>query len=557
MRKSGAMKRLIALILALFVFWPLASEPSAGRSPRQLQYVQGEILVKFRPGISVDPIQLADQMLPIRGAQVSPVSAADRLYLVHFEDHISVEEAVARAEQDPWVEYAEPNYLYSPADTIPNDQFFNQMWGLFNDGSLGGRAGADIGAPRAWDITTGSDQVVVAITDTGVDLSHPDLVENAWVNPGEIPGNGVDDDGNGFVDDINGWNFFSGNGAVYDPSSDSFHGTHVAGTIGAIGNNGVGITGVAWRVKLMALKFIGRRPDGRVVGSTADAIRAINYAIDQKVRGTRVVAINASWAGSSSMSLREAIIAAGEAGIVFVSAAGNGGSDSVGDDMDDPASSVYPAAWTDLKNLISVAALDRTDRLASFSNYGHVTVSVGAPGVSILSTLPGGGYGFLSGTSMAAPHVTGIVALLAAQDPDMTPAKIRQRIINTAQPVLALASRTISSGRASAYNALTNTVPPPDEQPAIARVSTTKKAVIVDGLGFPGGASILEINGQAVGPTLYDDSYMLANGSFSRIIVRLGKPGIREKFPKGVPVALTVLNANTGRRSESFIYIRP
>ena len=233
---------------------------------------------------------------------------------------------------------------------------------------------------------------MVAIIDTGIDYTHPDLAANIWTNPGEIAGDGIDNDGNGYVDDVHGYDFVNNDG---DPMDDHFHGTHTAGTVGAVGNNGVGVTGVNWQVKLMALKFLGASGSGSVSG----AVSALEYAVTMGVRLS-----NNSWGGGGySQALYDAIKNSQVIGHVFVAAAGNSG---VNSDLQ-PA---YPASY-DLDNIISVAAIDSSDNLASFSNRGVVTVDLAAPGVAVLSTVLGGGYASYSGTSMATPHVTGAAAL--------------------------------------------------------------------------------------------------------------------------------------------------
>lgn len=560
----------VRITLAIVSVMALIGVPAGttGSGSQALRYSPTRILVKFR-ALS-RPILESDLagFRATRAEVLDPGSvwgSADA-HVVHLDSGVSVEEALALARSDPRVEYAEPDYYIYPMDTMPNDPFFGEMWGLLNTGEpFGGKPGADISATRAWDITTGSSGVVVAVADSGIDSSHPDLSDpqlgsNIWVNTREVPGNGVDDDSNGFVDDLIGWDFFSNdNDPGADPLLGSFyrHGTHVSGTIGALGNNATGVTGVAWQVKLMSLKIFGLNSGGQVTGTISDAVRAINYAIGERNRGTNVRVINASWAGSEqSQTLHDAIAAAAGAGITFVCASGNGGSDSRGDDMD-LGSKLYPAAWTDLPSLISVAALDRSDGLASFSNYGHMTVTVGAPGVGIFSTVPEGGYGVSSGTSMSTPHVSGIVALLAADDPSLGPEAIKQRIVRTAEPVLALASKANSSGRANAFNALTNTLAAAGD-PAISIVAATKKAVIIDGVGFVRGSIVVEVNGiPLVGKVKFDGSlFQLPNESYTNFWVKIGKAAMNQSVPVGVPVSITVLNPVTGARSAPFLFTR-
>jgi len=345
--------------------------------------------------------------------------------------------------------YAEPNFVYSLVgaenveSTTPNDPGFtgSSLWGLHNTGQSGGTVDADIDAPEAWDLATGSRDVVVAVIDTGVDHYHPDLAANMWTNPGEVNGDGVDNDGNGYVDDIHGWDFYNNDN---NPMDGHNHGTHVAGTIGATGDNSQGVVGVNWEVSIMALKFLNDEGEG----TTADAISAIDYAAKmRRDYGVNVVATNNSWGGGGySTALRDAIEAAGREGILFIAAAGN---DSVNTDV----VAHYPSNY-DSEYIISVAATTRNDGLASFSNYGSATVDLAAPGRSIYSSMAGGGYGRFSGTSMATPHVTGVVALLASLGPGASAGEIKAAILSGTDPVLSLSGKSVTGGRLNAHGAL-------------------------------------------------------------------------------------------------------
>ncbi|NDC53753.1 MAG: LEPR-XLL domain-containing protein [Planctomycetia bacterium] len=326
----------------------------------------------------------------------------------------------------------EPDFAIAPT-ALPADPSFDRLWGLRNVGQSGGVAGVDIHAEAAWNRTTGSRGVVVAVIDTGVDYTHQDLAANIWTNPRETAGDGIDNDGDGFVDDVHGWNFVANNGNCMDDNS---HGTHVAGTIGAVGNNGVGVTGVNWQVSIMPLKFLDRSGSG----STSNAIAAVNYATHMRRDcGVNIVAANASWGGGGySTLLRDAIDAAGRSGILFVAAAGNSAANT---DVTPQYPSAYPGT-----SIISVAATTRDGSLASFSNYGVTSVDVAAPGSGIYSTVPGNAYATYSGTSMAAPHVTGTVALLAAAYPGANVAQIRAAILTGVTPLPGLAGRVASGG---------------------------------------------------------------------------------------------------------------
>ncbi len=320
------------------------------------------------------------------------------------------------------------------AQSTPNDPRYGDLYGLHNTGQSGGTVDSDIDAPEAWQVSTGSRDIIVGVVDTGIDYNHPDLAANMWVNPGEIAGNGIDDDGNGFVDDVHGYDFANDDG---DPFDDEGHGTHVAGTIGGVGNNGLGIAGVSWEVSLMGLKFL----DANGSGSTSDAVQAINYATMMRNQYSQNVRItNNSWGGGgSSNAMRQAIEAGSEADILFVAAAGNDG-------MDNDSNPQYPASYTN-DAVISVAATNRNDSLAGFSNYGATSVDLAAPGVGIVSTVPDGGYSSFSGTSMASPHVAGAAALALAVDPTLTVSQLRTGLLGTVDAVGGLSGKTVTGGR--------------------------------------------------------------------------------------------------------------
>jgi hypothetical protein len=300
--------------------------------------------------------------------------------------------------------------------------------------------------------------VVIGVIDEGLQVNHPDLAANVWVNTREVAGDGIDNDNNGYIDDIHGFDFFNNDSTVYDGTSDD-HGTHVAGTIGGVGNNAIGVAGVAWNVKMISAKFLG--PGG---GYTSDAVRALDYLTALKNSGVNIVATNNSWGGGGySSALHAAIIRSANAGILFVAAAGNNGANNDG-------AAYYPANYSTLvpasgqpastyESVISVAAIASNGALASFSNYGATQVDIGAPGVAINSTLPGNTYGAYSGTSMATPHVAGGVALLAASNPNWTAKNIRDALLTRAKPTPPLVGRTATGGRLDLAAAL-NVAPP-------------------------------------------------------------------------------------------------
>ncbi|MBI1249468.1 S8 family serine peptidase [bacterium] len=326
-------------------------------------------------------------------------------------------------------------------NVVPNDPSYSSTYGI-----------QKIDAPQAWDKTTGSDSVVVGIIDTGVDYTHPDLVNNIWTNPGEIAGNGIDDDHNGFVDDVHGFDFVNNDG---DPMDDNFHGTHVAGTIAAQGNNSKGVSGVAWNTSIMALKFLSASG----TGYTSDAVRAINYATMMRTQyGVNIRVLNNSWGGGGySASLESAIQASAAADILFVAAAGNDGTNN-------DTSAHYPSDYNS-DNIISVAATDSNDNLASFSNYGATSVDIAAPGVGIYSTVPGGYYASMSGTSMATPHVSGVAALAFAYDPTATAAEVKDAILHGGDLISGLSGKVASGMRLNAAGTLDLLTPPTSGDP--------------------------------------------------------------------------------------------
>ena len=366
-----------------------------------------------------------DATLPVRG-----------LELVDPEPGVSVGAAVADLERMDGVVYAEPDGIVRQAAT-PNDPLLSYEWNL-----------TAIRAPEAWDVTTGSAQVTVGVVDTGIDATHPDLAPNLWANPGESGGgretNGLDDDGNGRIDDVHGWDFVSRDG---QPQDGNGHGTHVSGTIAARGNDAIGVAGLNWSSALMPLRVLG--DDGS--GFVSDAITAYAYAARN---GARV--LNASLGGSRySRAEHDALAAAPNT--LFVVAAGNDGADN-------DATPEYPCDY-DLANVVCVAASGHDDALASFSNYGPANVDLAAPGVDIASTWPGGRYALLDGTSMATPHVAGAAALLLAHDGTLTVAGLRAALLSSVQPVAALAGRVATGGRLDVAAALSAPPAPPAPPP--------------------------------------------------------------------------------------------
>jgi thermitase len=453
------MRRTISLILVAFSITvvlgstistePALSQPDEATS-KGLPFAPGRILVKLDDSAPAGGLALVNRE---NDASVENRIPGSGVSVVDLPEDLSVAEAVKAYENSPQVEYAEPDYKVEPAGGVsaPDDPLFPDMYDLRNTGQTGGTPGADIDAPEAWGVTTGSPDVVVAVIDTGVDINHPDLKDNIWTNPGEIPNNGIDDDNNGYVDDVHGWDFADDDASVFDSASDDRHGTHVSGTIAAEGDNGKGVAGVTWHTTVMPLKFISL---GK--GYISDAAEALRYAVDN---GATISNNSYGYydycSGCFSQTLRDAVDYAAGKGHLVVAAAMNGGSDGVGDDNDQ--NPVYPASYDGINNganVISVAASDQCDALTSFSNYGAKSVDLVAPGQSIYSTYPNNTYGYGTGTSMATPHVAGVAALVKARYPDLDAAGIKARILESVDKKASLEGKTVSGGRLDAGKAL-------------------------------------------------------------------------------------------------------
>lgn len=405
-------------------------EPSTG-----LEYVAGRIIVRFREGL--DDASTSAVHARVGGSLLSKVASRSGLQRVSLRAGQDLEATLAAYRASPNVVYAEPDYLLRIA-ALPNDPRITEQWGLHNLGQTQGAVDADINAPEAWTLPSSDQEPVIGIVDSGVDLDHPDLVPRMWTNPGEIAGNNIDDDGNGYVDDIHGIDA-SSTARVAPPTDLAGHGTHVAGIIAAQSNNSTNVTGTSPKARLAFCRFIGA--DGS--GATSDAVECLAYFRALKMRARNPVALVAtsnSWGGSAaSQALIDELAGHLDAGILAIVAAGN-------DYQTNDVVPTFPAN-IDFANVITVAATDSGDRLADFSNFGKRTVLVGAPGVDILSTFPNDGTAVLSGTSMATPYVSGLVALLKSQDPSRTWAQIRNLILAGGQPIQSLTNTTLTGRR--------------------------------------------------------------------------------------------------------------
>lgn len=412
------------------------------------KYVAGQVIIKFKDNQSLKSRSNVMQSfggVPLKTVYSSKLKGSDNGSVYLYSIKTSIDQAISKLNQMPEVEYAEPNFIYTLA-AESNDPIFTKgnLWGMYGDNSNpSNKFGSE--AAEAWASNhTGSYSVYVGIIDSGYMYNHEDLADNIWTNPGEIPKNGKDDDSNGYIDDYYGWNFNGNNSEIFDPGKDN-HGTHVAGTIGAVGGNGIGVAGVCWKIKMINAKFLGRNE------STTDmAISAIDYFIDLKSRyKLNLVAINNSWGGVEySKALKEAIDRTATANILFVTAAGNGGFDRIGDNTD--IDKFYPGSY-DSPNIINVASINPDGSMRSSSNYGATSVDIGAPGTNIFSTISTSdgrsAYKLDSGTSMAAPHVTGAAALYASTNPGTTADQIKKAILNSAAATPSLSGKCVSGGR--------------------------------------------------------------------------------------------------------------
>lgn len=414
--------------------------------------VPGELLVQFLPGARAADkgralgrvhAEVIDKVV----AENNREDGGGELVLIRYQPDFTPASARREIESDPAIEFAEPNYIYTHQATS-NDTYYTNgsLWGMYS--SPTNQYGSQASAAWVTDSKTDCSSVYVGIIDEGYMYQHVDLASNAGTNSGEVPNDRIDNDGNGngYVDDVYGWDFDGNNNSVFDGTNDD-HGTHVAGTIGGVGGNGLGVAGVCWKVKLLNAKFLGTNG-----GTTANAIKAVDYFTTLKNRSTNpvnIVATNNSWGGGGySQGLRDAIDRANTANILFVAAAGNS---SVNIDT----TPSYPASY-DNDNIIAVASITSTGVLSSFSNYGATSVDLGAPGSGIVSTVPVksgrnivSGYANYSGTSMATPHVTGACALYAASHPGATAATIKSAILASAYntPTPSLSGKTAANGR--------------------------------------------------------------------------------------------------------------
>jgi subtilisin family serine protease len=410
------------------------------------EFVPNELLVKFKKGTTAaargKALGLLNASLKEHVHTAAMKRAGDEQGVLLVAVNANALEAISKAKGFAEVEYAEPNWIYQHQATS-NDIYFTNgsLWGMYGSAtSPANQYGS--GAATAWAAgKTGSSSVYVGIIDEGYMYTHTDLAANAGKNPGETAGNNRDDDGNGLVDDVYGWDFAGNNNTVFDGAGDD-HGTHVAGTIGGVAGNSAGVAGVVWNVRMLNAKFLGSTG-----GTTANAIKAVDYFTNLKSKGLNLVATNNSWGGGGfSQALSDAIGRMNTAGVLFIAAAGNS-------ETNNDVTASYPSNY-DFPNVIAVAAIANNGTLATFSQYGATTVDLGAPGVGIWSTVPKSSkgkvvaaYASYNGTSMATPHVTGAAALYASLNPGASAASIKAAILSSTTPTSSLTGKCLTGGR--------------------------------------------------------------------------------------------------------------
>jgi subtilisin family serine protease len=441
------MSKTILIVTSLFLV-SLSARSNVNLADFNEEYVPSELIVKFKEGRSKSTLRSFS-------GDIKKEFRASEAVVVSFPSVVDIEKVANDLGNDPDVEYVELNQIYKLAvENNPNDESFPELYGM-----------TKIQAPLAWSKTTGSKDILVGVIDSGVDYTHPDLAQNYWINEGEfgvdengvdLSTNGIDDDGNGYIDDYKGWDFINGDN---DPMDGNGHGTHCSGTIGAVGGNEAGVVGVNWNVSILGLKIFS--DSGRT--TTEAIVEGIEYSTLMNVDLT-----NNSWGGGRrSPTIEAAISEANDKGILFIAAAGNNRSDN-------DRRAFFPANY-EFDNIISVASTDIEDKRSWFSNFGQTTVDVAAPGTNIFSTVPGGNYRNMSGTSMASPHVAGLAALIKSYYPEADLLNIKNRILHSGDSIEELVTRTLTGKRVNAFNSLS------DDSIAPANVESFELVSDIDG----------------------------------------------------------------------------